>query len=81
MTFENVSLFPMGTSVNTSGHLEIGGLDVISLAREYGTPLYIYDEITIRTMAKTFVEEFTSRYKNTVVAYACLLYTSDAADE
>ncbi len=70
MTFENVSLFPMGTSVNTSGHLEIGGLDVISLAREYGTPLYIYDEITIRTMAKTFVEEFTSRYKNTVVAYA-----------
>ena len=70
MTFENVSLFPMGTSVNTSGHLEIGGLDVISLAREYGTPLYIYDEITIRTMAKTFVKEFTSRYKNTVVAYA-----------
>ncbi len=70
MTFENVSLFPMGTSVNASGHLEIGGLDVISLAREYGTPLYIYDEITIRTMAKTFVEEFTSRYKNTVVAYA-----------
>jgi len=70
MTFENVSLFPMGTNVNTSGHLEIGGLDVISLAREYGTPLYIYDEITIRTMAKTFVEEFTSRYKNTVVAYA-----------
>ena len=70
MTFENVSLFPMGTSVNTSGHLEIGGLDVISLAREYGTPLYIYDEITIRTMAKTFVGEFTSRYKNTVVAYA-----------
>ena len=70
MTFENVSLFPMGTSVNTSGHLEIGGLDVISLAREYGTPLYIYDEVTIRTMAKTFVEEFTSRYKDTVVAYA-----------
>ena len=32
MTFENVSLFPMGTNVNTSGHLEIGGLDVISLA-------------------------------------------------
>ncbi len=70
MTFEYVSLFPMGTRVNPSGHLEIGGLDVISLAREYGTPLYIYDEITIRTMAKTFVEEFTSRYKNTVVAYA-----------
>jgi diaminopimelate decarboxylase len=70
MIFENLNLFPMGTVANGSGHLEIAGLDVISLAHEYGTPLYIYDEMTIRNMARTFVEEFTSRYPDTVVAYA-----------
>jgi diaminopimelate decarboxylase len=43
---------------------------VLSLAKAHGTPLYIYDEKTIRIMAQTFVGEFTSRYPETSVAYA-----------
>ncbi len=70
MAFENISLFPMGTRINDSGNLELGGCDAVELVKEFGTPLYVYDEVTIRNMAKTFVHEFTSRYPNTVVAYA-----------
>ena len=70
MSFENVDLFPFGTEVNKRGNLSVGGNDITSLASQYGTPLYVYDEPTIRTMARQFVSEFTSRYPNTKVAYA-----------
>ena len=70
MNFSNIDVFPMGTKINSEGVLEIGGCDVLSLAKAHGTPLYVYDEKTIRSMAQTFVGEFTSRYPKTSVAYA-----------
>ena len=70
MNFSNIDVFPMDTKINSEGVLEIGGCDVLSLAKAHGTPLYIYDEKTIRIMAQTFVGEFTSRYPKTSVAYA-----------
>ena len=78
MTFDNASLFPMGSTLSENGHLNIGGRDVTELAKEYGTPLYIYDEATIRTMARTFVKEFGTRYANTVVPYASKAFLTKA---
>ena len=43
MNFSNIDVFPMGTTVNSQGVLEIGGCDVVSLSETYGTPLYVYD--------------------------------------
>ncbi|BBP90447.1 hypothetical protein BsIDN1_40650 [Bacillus safensis] len=37
---------------NELGHLEIGGVDAVSLAETYGTPLYVYDVALIRERAK-----------------------------
>jgi diaminopimelate decarboxylase len=52
-------MFFHGTSrVNDKGHLEIGGVDVVDLAQEYGTPLYIYDVALIRERARAFKETF-----------------------
>ena len=48
-------------SVNEKGHLTIGGVDTIELAKEYGTPAYIMDENVIRENMreyKTAAEEF-----------------------
>ena len=70
MNFSNIDVFPMDTKINSEGVLEVGGCDVLSLAKAHGTPLYVYDEKTIRSMAQTFVGEFTSRYPKTSVAYA-----------
>jgi len=70
VNFSNIDVFPMGTKINSEGVLEIGGCDVLSLAKAHGTPLYVYDEKTLRSMAQTFVGEFTSRYPKTSVAYA-----------
>ena len=42
-------------SVNDKGHLTIGGLDTIDLAREFGTPAYIIDEDVIRQNMRTYL--------------------------
>ena len=40
--------------VNSAGHLEIGGADCVELAREFGTPLYVFDEAYIRSMMRLY---------------------------
>ena len=46
-TSPNTNVQPLTASVNASGHLTIGGVDVVDLAEKYGTPLWIVDEKTI----------------------------------
>ena len=76
MTFPNASLFPITTEVTKTDHLSIGGCDLSDLANQFGTPLYIFDEATLRDMCRQFVKEFTSRYENTKVLYASKAYTN-----
>ena len=42
-------------SVNEKGHLAIGGMDTLELAREFGTPAYIMDENAIRAQMRTYL--------------------------
>ncbi len=35
--------------------MEVGGCDLVELAQEHGTPLYIYDEATVRQRASEYV--------------------------
>jgi len=48
-------LFPVTYRVNAAGHMEVGGCDLLELAREHGTPLYVYDEATVRQRASEYV--------------------------
>ncbi len=65
-----LSLFPLTSGVDGHGHLYIGGCDTIELTKEFGTPLYVFDELTIRSKCQEFRSEFASRYSNVLVAYA-----------
>ncbi len=66
-----LSLFPQTVGVNDKGHLTIGGCDTIALANAYGTPLYIFDETTLRAKCSEYRQEFCRRYPNTLIIYAC----------
>jgi len=60
-----------GTStINESGHLQIGGVDTQRLAAEFGTPLYIVDEALVRQRAREYVEAFKASGLQFQVAYA-----------
>ncbi|MGH1141839.1 diaminopimelate decarboxylase [Bacillus pseudomycoides] len=60
-----------GTSrINEQGHLEIGGCDTTQLAKQYGTPLYVYDEASIREKCRAFHRAFQESGFSYQVAYA-----------
>ncbi|MCR4638092.1 diaminopimelate decarboxylase [Ruminococcus sp.] len=49
-------------SVNSAGHLAIGGVDTVELAKEYGTPLYVMDEQVIRNSLRRFHDSMNKYY-------------------
>lgn len=56
--------------INAKGHLEIGGCDTVDLARRFGTPLYVLDEVAIRDRASQYREAFSQLDPPGIVAYA-----------
>ncbi|HEU0166163.1 MAG TPA: diaminopimelate decarboxylase [Chloroflexota bacterium] len=58
------------TAETRGGHLFVGGCDTLELAREFGTPLYVYDEATIRGRARAYLQAFATRYPNVLLCYA-----------
>ena len=71
-------LLPVTAEADGAGHLRLGGCDVPALVAEYGSPLYIYDEATIRGVCRAFREEFDRRLPGTQVLYAAKAYLSPA---
>src|SRR3989344_7080858 len=61
---------PITSKTNKKGRLEIGGCDVIDLAKEFGTPLYVMDEKTLRDRCQQYVKHFRAHYPNTDIIYA-----------
>ena len=49
-------VLPVSATVNDAAHLEIGGCDTTQLAREFGTPLYVFCEDTFRAKARELRE-------------------------
>ncbi len=48
-------LHQQNLTVNAAGHLAVGGVDTLDLAREYGTPLYVLDEDMVRERMGLYV--------------------------
>ena len=71
-------VFPDTTEINSRGNLAIGGCDVLELASQFGTPLYVFDEEMLRDRCRRFVQEFRSRHQETIVVYACKAYVNPA---
>ena len=72
------SVFPDSAEVNSQDELVIGGCKVSDLAREYGTPVYVLDEDTLRARCRSFIDEFRKLYPATNVSYACKAYINPA---
>jgi len=73
-----LTLFPLTVEVSDQGHLKIGGCDTMELAAEFGTPLYVFDELSLRSSCAEFKQEFGRRYADTTVIYACKAFINQA---
>ena len=65
------SLLPETAEVAPSGHLIIGGCDVVDLAEEFGTPLFIYDEEHLRARCREAVAAFGEGVAYATKAFLC----------
>ena len=60
-----------GTStINSAGHLTIGGVDTTELVAQYGTPLYVMDEGLMRQRCREFMDAFRASGLRFQVAFA-----------
>ena len=68
-------VLPVSAEVSDSGVLAIGGVPVTELAREFGTPLYIYDDATLRTNMRRYVNALNANYPDALPLYASKAYS------
>ncbi|MEH2162619.1 MAG: diaminopimelate decarboxylase [Nostoc sp.] len=83
----NQELLPLTARVHNHDSLEIGGCDVTTLVEQFGSPLYILDEETLRSACQQYRDAFKQYYKGeSQVLYAskawnCLAVCAIAASE
>ncbi|OLP18920.1 diaminopimelate decarboxylase [Leptolyngbya sp. 'hensonii'] len=58
----NQLLMPLTARLSPAGHLEIGGCDVPALVQQFGSPLYILDEETLRTTCSQYRKSLQQSY-------------------
>lgn len=64
--------------INDQGHLTIGGVDALNLAREYGTPLVVYDVSQIRQQFRALQQAFTRQNIDYAISYASKAFATVA---
>ncbi len=72
------NVFPDTAEINAQGQLIIGGCNTLELAEQYGTPVYIFDEATLRNRCRSYQQEFGKLYPSTQVLYASKAYINPA---
>lgn len=55
-------VWPLSATVTSGGELSLAGIDVTTLAQDFGTPAYILDEGHFRARARLFVDSFTRAF-------------------
>jgi len=78
MSANRLDLFPITADTNRRDHLVLGGCDCVALLHKYGSPLYVFDEATIRSQCREYLQEFKTRYRNSTAAYASKAFINRA---
>jgi len=66
----NPQIWPASATRNSAGEITIAGLSVTHIAKEYGTPVFVFDEADVRKRARDYVTAFTVDDIATTVHYA-----------
>ena len=71
-------VLPFTAQADEDGVLEIGGCNVRELAQEFGTPLYIYDERTIRETCRAYLRDYQAQLPGARAHYASKAWLNPA---
>ncbi|WP_299492453.1 diaminopimelate decarboxylase [Acaryochloris sp. IP29b_bin.137] len=70
----NQQILPLSVQVDPAGQMKIGGCFAAELVQQYGSPLYIIDELTLRTACQQYHQSFQRFYPGS----SQVLYASKA---
>jgi diaminopimelate decarboxylase len=65
------SLLPRTSTVESNGHLRLGDIDLLELAAEFGTPLFVYDEHHLRHACREAVAAWGDGVAYATKAFLC----------
>ena len=65
-------LLPDTAEVGPDGHLRVGGLDLVDLVEQFGTPLFVYDEAHLRARCREAVAAWGDGVAYATKAFLCL---------
>jgi diaminopimelate decarboxylase len=65
-------LLPDSAAVGPDGHMSIGGCDLVDVAREFGTPLFVYDEAHLRARCRETLAAFGDGVAYAGKAFLCV---------
>lgn len=74
-------LLPDTSQTSPEGHLTIGGVDVLDIAAEYGTPVFIYDEQHLRNRLREALAAFGPGVAYAGKAFLCSAMAQLVAEE
>jgi diaminopimelate decarboxylase len=64
-------LLPDTSALSGDGHLNIGGVDLMQLVEEVGTPVFVYDEDHLRDRCREAVAGFGTGVAYATKAFLC----------
>ncbi|MDR0514851.1 MAG: diaminopimelate decarboxylase [Coriobacteriaceae bacterium] len=76
-TMDLGAVLPLTAEVRGS-HLYIGGVDMVQLARDLGTALYVFDEADLRFRMESYRSAFRSRYEKSDIVFASKAFINKA---
>ena len=74
-------LFPLTAEVDPSDRLSVGGVDLVELAEQFGTPLFVYDEAHLRAKCREAVEAWGDGVAYATKAFLCVAMARLAHEE
>ena len=74
-------LLPDTAEVAADGHLRVGGVDLVDLAEQFGTPLFVYDEAHLRARCREAVAAWGDGVAYATKAFLCKAMARLADDE
>lgn len=81
MSAFDLSLLPASAEVDADGRVQLAGVDLASLADQFGTPLYVYDEDEIRARCRAYSAQFPAGAAYASKAFLCTAMARVVADE
>jgi diaminopimelate decarboxylase len=75
------SLLPLTSDTGPAGRLRVGGIDLVDLAGELGTPLFVYDEAHLRARCREAVEAWGDGVAYATKAFLCVAMARLAYEE